>query len=74
MNTKYNYRGERFLYYSKKELRKAFFEYCNEIGEDTTGHKTRFSLNLNILFNDWIDFLRKDGLISEKLRTTSTLY
>ena len=74
MNTKYNFRGEKFIFTSQRALRRAFWDMCEESNINTVGKKTRFNLDLNMMFNDWIDGLCKDAQISEKLRDTATLY
>lgn len=56
-----------FAYNNKKELRKGFFQYCQELNISTKGKKTKFDITLNIAFQEWKDFLKDSGQISEKL-------
>ena len=66
--------AKKYCYTNQKELRKAFWNLCDECGIDYTGKKTKFDLDLNMAFNDWIDGLQKDGDISVNLRDRATLY
>ena len=66
--------ANKFQYTNQKELRKAFWEFCDECGTDYTGKKTKFNLDLNMTFNDWTDGLQKDGVISDKLCSRACLY
>ena len=66
--------ANKFQYTNQKELRKAFWEFCDEYGIDYTGKKTKFNLDLNMAFNDWKDMLQKDGVISDKLCFRALLY
>lgn len=66
--------GKKYLYTSQKELRAAFWQFCDECGVDYTGKKTRFNLDLNMMFNDWKDGLNKDGSISDALVFRACLY
>lgn len=66
--------ANKFQYTNQKELRKAFWEFCDEFGIDYTGKKTKFNLDLNMTFNDWKDMLQKDGVISDKLCFRALLY
>lgn len=66
--------ANKFQYTNQKELRKAFWEFCDECGIDYTGKKTKFDLGLNITFNDWKDMLQKDGAISYNLYFRALLY
>lgn len=65
---------KKYLYTNQKELRKAFWQFCDECGIDYTGKKTKFDLGLNMTFNDWKDGLQKDGTISESLYWRALLY
>ena len=66
--------AKKYCYTNQKELRKAFWQLCDECRIDYTGKKTKFDLDLNMAFNDWIDGLQKDGDISVNLRDRATLY
>ena len=66
--------ANKYQYTNQKELRKAFWEFCDEFGIDYTGKKTKFNLDLNMTFNDWKDMLQKDGAISDKLCFRALLY
>lgn len=67
--------ANKYQYTSQKQLRKAFWQcVCDECGIDYTGKKTKFDLDLNMTFNNWIDGLQKDGEISSNLRDRATLY
>lgn len=66
--------ANKFQYTNQKELRKAFWKFCDECGIDYTGKKTKFDLDLNITFNDWKDMLQKDGAISYNLYFRALLY
>ena len=59
---------------NQKQLREAFWQFCDERGIDCTGKKTKFNLDLNMTFNDWKDGLQKDGVISDKLCFRALLY
>lgn len=59
---------------SQRELRRAFWEFCDECNIPYTGKKTKFDINLNMTFCDWKDMLCKDGVISYKLYQWATLY
>lgn len=59
---------------NQKQLREAFWQFCDECGIDYTGKKTMFNLDLNMTFNDWKDGLQKDGVISDKLCFRALLY
>ena len=65
---------KKYQYTNQKELRKAFWEFCDDCGIDYTGKKTKFSLDLNIMFNDWKDELQRNGTISDRLRFRACLY
>lgn len=66
--------AKKYYYTNQKELRKAFWQLCDECGIDYTGKKKKFDLDLNMTFNDWIDGLQKGGDISGNLRDRATLY
>ena len=66
--------AKKYCYTNQKELRKAFWQLCDECRIDYTGKKTKFDLDLNMTFNDWIDGLQKDVDISGNLRDRATLY
>lgn len=66
--------AKKFQYTNQKGLRKAFWEFCDECGIDYTDKKTKFNLDLNMMFNDWKDGLQKDGIISDKLCFRALLY
>ena len=59
---------------NQKQLREAFWQFCDECGIDYTGKKTKSNLDLNMTFNDWKDGLQKDGVISDKLCFRALLY
>lgn len=59
---------------SKKELRRAFWQLCEECGRCGKINKSKFNLDRNMCFNEWIDGLQKDGVISVKLRMETSLY
>ena len=65
---------KQFIYTSQKELRKAFWQLCDELNINTTGKRTKFNLDLNIMFGDWKDTLCKDGEISQRLYDRACLY
>lgn len=66
--------GKKYLYTSQKQLRVAFWQFCDECGIDYTGKKTKFDLDLNMIFNDWKDGIHKDGQISDSLVFRACLY
>lgn len=66
--------NKKYLYTSQKELRAAFWQFCDECGIDYKGKKSKFNLDLNMMFNDWKDGLQKDGTISEALCFRACLY
>ena len=66
--------ANKFQYTNQKELRKAFWEFCDECGIDYTGKKTKFNLDLNMTFNDLKDVLQKDCVIIDKLCFRACLY
>ena len=59
---------------NQKQLREAFWQFCDECGIDYTDKKTKFNLDLNMMFNDWKDGLQKDCVISDKLCFRACLY
>ena len=59
---------------NRKQLREAFWQFCDECGIGCTGRKTESNLDLNMTFNDWKDGLQKDGVISGKLCFRACLY
>ncbi len=59
---------------NQRDLRAAFWQFCDECGIDYRGKKTKFNLDLNMTFIDWKDGLQKDGIISMKLYENSLLY
>ena len=59
---------------NQKQLREAFWQFCDECGIDYTGKKAKFNLDLNMTFNDWTDGLQKDVVISDKLCSRACLY
>lgn len=63
-----------YVYTSQKELRKAFWQLCDELGINTNGKRTKFDTTLSVCFLEWIDSLQKDGQISERLRNHACLY
>lgn len=65
---------KQFIYTSQRELRKAFWQLCDELGINTNGKRTKFNTTLSCYFLDWIDTLQKDGDISERLRNHACLY
>ena len=66
--------AKKYQYTNQVELRKAFWQFCDECGIDYTGKKSKFNLDLNMTFNDWKDGLQKDGVISESLCHRALLY
>lgn len=63
-----------YVYTSQKELRRAFWQLCDELGINTNGKRTKFNLDLNIMFGDWKDSLCKGGEISQRLYDRACLY
>lgn len=65
---------------SQRELRKAFFQYCDECPVQTCTfaergkHKTRFNLDANMCFGDWKDGLHREGVISDSLNFRALLF
>ena len=59
---------------NQRDLRAAFWQYCDECGIDYAGKKAKFDLDLNMTFTDWKDILERDGTISKKLCDNSLLY
>ena len=65
---------KQFIYTSQRELRKAFWQLCDELGINTNGKRTKFNLDLNMMFGDWKDSLCKSGEISQSLYDRACLY
>lgn len=72
---------KRYQITSQKELRKAFFAMCDECPcmdsctfARTGKRHTKFNLDANMCFNDWKDGLHKDGVISDRLVFSATLF
>lgn len=59
---------------NQRDLRAAFWQYCDECGIDYAGKKTKFDLDLNMTFTDWIDILERDSTISKKTLLHASLY
>lgn len=59
---------------NQRDLRAAFWQFCDECGIDYRGKKTKFNLDLNMTFTNWKDDLPRDGIISTKLCDNSLLY
>ena len=62
MKTNRNYQFQ-----NKNELRKGFFNYCEDLHIETKGKRTKFDITLNIAFQEWKDFLKESGQISKRL-------
>lgn len=72
---------KRFTITSQKDLRSYFRQYCNEcpVTDSCTfarsgKHFSRFNLDANMCFNDWKDALHKQGVISDRLVYSATLF
>lgn len=63
-----------YLFTTRKALRKSFWEMCDEIGYNYRGKKTKFNLDLNMMFNDYKDSLYENGDISYRLYDRTCLY
>lgn len=59
---------------NQRDLRAAFWQFCDDCGQDYKGKKTKFNLDLNMIFTDWKDCLQRDGVISERLCDNALLY
>lgn len=65
---------KKYLYTNQKDLRRAFWQFCDDCQVDYTDKKTKFDTTLSCMFNDWIDGLMKDGAISHQLWFNASLY
>jgi hypothetical protein len=60
-------------------IRKSFWEYLQDINPDLAAHKRSkkrqndYCTDIRCSFVDYVDSLRKDGIISEKLANRATL-
>lgn len=57
--------NKKYIYQNKKELKKAFFDFCKNMDIETKGKKTKFDITLNIAFKEWKEGLK--GQISRRL-------
>lgn len=59
--------AKKYYYTNQKELRKAFWQLCDECGIDYTGKKTKFDLDLNMTFNGWKKKVSRTVLRSSRI-------
>ena len=71
----------RYQITSQQALRKSFRQFCEEcpcLDSCTfarTGKRfTRFNLDANMCFNEWKDSMHRDGVISDRLAFSATLF
>lgn len=81
METNTNEDMKRFQITSQRELRNAFRQFCEECpcGDSCTfarsgKHFTRFNLDASMCFHEWKDGLHRDGVISDRLVFSATLF
>ena len=69
---------KRYRMTNKRDLRRAFWNYCLELGgeyaEEASKKRHSFKLDFNILFGEYTDMLCKNGEISLKLYENTCLY
>lgn len=58
---------------NQKDLRAAFWQFCDEFNIDYRGKKTKPDLDLRLAFQDYVASLCNNGHISESLRSRSYL-
>lgn len=59
---------------NQRDLRREFYQLCDECGIDYTGKKHKYDATIDTAFNDWKDSLEKDGEISPALCWRATRY
>ena len=62
-----------YTYTNQKQLRQAFREEFPQLSFKKNPRNGQFLCDTRCAFVDWIDYLSKDGQISEKLTDRATL-